>query len=265
MFEIRKIKVLSLFLGTLQAIFLFALLRFMLDAPDSLFWPGFIVLLTMFISVFFFATILYLLNLYQETNKSLTDSLEQKNIEINKLLEKRKSKTQDKGHHVASRSQEKVRSALSPEGEVSSYTVKQYTESVLSRLSAELEAVQSLMFLFSPVSKQYQLVASYAYYAEKTPAPFSLGEGLSGQVAKNKKMLCLEDIPEHYMSAFSGLGISKPRYVWIVPLVYKEKTLAVIELATFRSIPQELQETIQVILNELATTIDLLAKEEEKH
>jgi two-component system chemotaxis sensor kinase CheA len=47
-------------------------------------------------------------------------------------------------------------------------------------------------------------------------------------------MMILYDIPEQYFIVSSGLGTSQPRFLLIVPVLFNEESVAVLELAAFR-------------------------------
>ena len=79
----------------------------------------------------------------------------------------------------------------------------------------------------------YGLSATYAI----TDAPTSIeaGAGLAGQVIEKKKMLVLEDVPENYLSISSSLGSARPAAIAILPLVYANECIGVIELGLLKS------------------------------
>ncbi len=129
--------------------------------------------------------------------------------------------------------------------------LKSYTEKLLSNLSKELEIVQGLFYVKSKKANHFSFAGEYAYTGEKPPADFKLGDTLPGQAAKDKDIIIVEDIPENYLSAESGLGKSLPKNLILVPVIYKGKPVAVMELALFKSI----EKTEQNILKELSATV----------
>jgi len=109
-----------------------------------------------------------------------------------------------------------------------------YTEKILSNIAKEFDIVQGLFFVKENKSDIFKIVGKYAYFGEEQPKSFKLGETLSGQVAKNKTTLNLKEIPEDYVTILSGLGSSSPNNLLIIPIVLKEETVGVIELASFK-------------------------------
>ena len=59
---------------------------------------------------------------------------------------------------------------------------------------------------------------------------FKTGEGLVGQAVLEKQSILITAVPEDYIAISSGLVETPPRNILVIPLVYNEKTLAVMEL-----------------------------------
>jgi PAS domain S-box-containing protein len=62
---------------------------------------------------------------------------------------------------------------------------------------------------------------------------FRLGEGLIGQAALKKSLNVFNKMPENYFKIESSLGKEKPDTIAILPAVFDNKTIAVIELGKF--------------------------------
>lgn len=81
--------------------------------------------------------------------------------------------------------------------------------------------------------KVLKLVASYAFNNKETDSTeFKFGEGLVGQVALEQKSLVFNEIPENYFAIKSGLGMSKPSSILIVPLIYQREVVGIVELGS---------------------------------
>ena len=137
-------------------------------------------------------------------------------------------------------------------------SVAAYTENVLQNIAKELEIVQGLVFVLSDADQLFHISGQYAYHADERPRSFPLGETLSGQVAKNRKMMNIKELPEGYITVFSGLGRSSPHHLIIAPIVYNHKSIGVIELASFKpfgeneeSLVSKICETMANLLNEI--------------
>ena len=100
-------------------------------------------------------------------------------------------------------------------------------------MSKCLDIVQGVAYALRSTDSKYFMAGSYAYYTEQTDRTFEVGEGIPGQVAKDKKILFMDNVPEDYIRVVSGLGNGSPRYLMEVPLVFEDQTWAVLELASF--------------------------------
>ncbi len=115
-----------------------------------------------------------------------------------------------------------------------------YTEKILSNIAKEFDIVQGLFFVKEKETEIFNIQGKYAYFGDEEPKSFNWGETLSGQVAKNKKALNLEEIPENYVTILSGLGSSSPNHLIIIPVIFENKTIAIIELASFKEFKQNI-------------------------
>jgi putative methionine-R-sulfoxide reductase with GAF domain len=127
--------------------------------------------------------------------------------------------------------------------------LKSFTEKLFANLSKELEIVQGIFYIKVKKTNRFSAAGEYAYTGDKKPDSFKLGETLPGQAAKSKNIIIIDDIPEEYLNAESGLGKSMPKYLILVPIVNKGKPVAVMELASFKNV----DESGKNILKELST------------
>jgi signal transduction histidine kinase/CheY-like chemotaxis protein/CHASE3 domain sensor protein/HAMP domain-containing protein len=118
-------------------------------------------------------------------------------------------------------------------------------ERILKNLSANL--INTLTsYLNAPLGTVYiqdedwNFKLSSSYATTDAPEYLFVGNGLSGQAIESKKLAIVTDIPENYISVTSSLGSSKPVALVILPLVYSNECIGVIELG-FLSPPTPLQ------------------------
>ena len=137
-------------------------------------------------------------------------------------------------------------------------SVSAYIEKVLQNIAKELNIVQGLFFVLSDADQLFHLSGEYAYYSEERPRSFPLGETLSGQVAKNKKLLNLKELPEGYITILSGLGKSAPRHLIIAPIVHNGMSIGVIELASFKFFSENEELLIRSICESMANLLNEL-------
>ncbi len=118
-------------------------------------------------------------------------------------------------------------------------TLNSFTKKLLSNLSKKAEIVSGLCYIRKEGTNNFESIADYAYTSENLPVGFKLGETLPGEVAKSKETMNISDIPEDYFQAESGLGKSRPKHLLIVPIIFKNNTLGVIEMAAFKKFDQD--------------------------
>ncbi len=135
--------------------------------------------------------------------------------------------------------------------------VDKITEQVLKNLAKTHNIVQGVSFLLDKKTNTFKLSSTYAYYTNESYREFKEGEGLTGQVVKNKKILYIDNVPNNYITILSGLGEGTPKYLTLFPLIFKEKVIGVIEFATFLPLPRDSEK----IFEKLETVIGNIINE----
>ena len=110
---------------------------------------------------------------------------------------------------------------------------------------------------------ELRLLASFGYTRRKQVANrFRPGDGLVGQAALEKKPILITDPPEDYVQIASGLGKAAPTNIIVIPVLFEEQVLAVIELASFTPFSEvilqfldQLTETIGVVLSTIIANV----------
>jgi hypothetical protein len=104
---------------------------------------------------------------------------------------------------------------------------------VLGYLAERVGAQAGAFYLFDDGQGELVLRASYALNRRKQLGErCALGQGLVGQAAYERKVICLSEIPSDYFPILSGLGSAMPRQVTAVPLLHADGLVGVLELAT---------------------------------
>jgi hypothetical protein len=141
---------------------------------------------------------------------------------------------------------------------------RDYAERILLNLARHFEIVQGIFFLKNARSQEFEFLCAYAYTSDKEPEAFKIGEGIPGQVAKNKTILNLTAIPEGYLQIQSGLGKSSPNNLLIIPLLLNKETIGIIELASFQPLDQETEWTFKNLAKIIGNAIITKLKSAEK-
>ncbi|CAN5658085.1 hypothetical protein BH23CHL7_BH23CHL7_21420 [soil metagenome] len=145
------------------------------------------------------------------------------------------------------------------QGERDMQTVARLTLSELARL---IDVQRGAVYLHrSPSAKPIlTLLAAYAHEAGHEPPPsIRPGEGLVGQCAVECRRILLQEIPTGYATISSALGSAAPRSLVILPVLFENEVLAVIELASFASFSdtqlaflEQVTATLGIALNTIA-------------
>jgi len=120
---------------------------------------------------------------------------------------------------------------------------------LLQNLAGELEIMSGILYVRG--EKDFSAVATYALAASEDPYSFIEGEGLTGQAAANQQIMVLTHIPEEHREVYSGLGKSEPSYLAIVPLVFQEKTIAVLECSGFKYDARDIEAMFRLFARDL--------------
>jgi signal transduction histidine kinase/response regulator RpfG family c-di-GMP phosphodiesterase/HAMP domain-containing protein len=132
---------------------------------------------------------------------------------------------------------------------------------IMSEISPLVSAQHGAFFLVEEpldgAAPELRLIASYGYKKRKNVSNrFGFGEGLVGQAALEGKSILITQAPEDYIKVVSGLGEASPTNIVVLPILFEEQVLAVIELAALRAFSEvdqtfleQLSETIGVVLS----------------
>ncbi|HKR50148.1 MAG TPA: ATP-binding protein, partial [Pseudonocardiaceae bacterium] len=129
---------------------------------------------------------------------------------------------------------------------------------VMSELAPLVSAQQAAFFRVrtddGPPAVEF--TAGYSIPNSASVRRFALGESLIGQAALDKRTILVTDAPPDYATISSGLGSAAPTNLLVVPLLFEDQALGVIELASFseftavhRDLVEQLRETIGVNVN----------------
>jgi signal transduction histidine kinase/HAMP domain-containing protein len=136
------------------------------------------------------------------------------------------------------------------------------TQLIMSELTPTVSAQQGAFYLADHAedggSKPcLRLIAGYGLprgsFLSET---LEFGEGLVGQAAVERKSIRITSAPSDYVRISSGLGEVKPTNIVVMPILFEEQVLGVIELASLtphseihETFLEQLMETLGVVLN----------------
>jgi signal transduction histidine kinase/HAMP domain-containing protein len=131
---------------------------------------------------------------------------------------------------------------------------------VLSELCPVVSALQAEFYVLDQTEEGdawLTLLGSYASDGQETLGKrVSLGQGILGQCALERRKIILDNPPDTYLRVSSGLGAAPPRSVMVLPLIFENQVKGVLELASFEgfnathhALLEQLTESIGIVLN----------------
>lgn len=131
-------------------------------------------------------------------------------------------------------------------------TIEKFTENVLKNFAQVFEIVQGIFYLLDEKENIFKISNTFAFYSTETNKKFVVGEGINGQVVKNRKILIIDNVPENYVTVVSGLGEGTPKYLIFIPIILKDNVIGLIELASFVQFPENAEKIFSLIAQNLA-------------
>lgn len=133
------------------------------------------------------------------------------------------------------------------------------TDSLVDNMVKHIKGSQGTLYIVNDNDESHkflELKSAYAYDRKKfVEKKIEIGEGLAGQVFLEGKTLHLDKINEEHFDIKSGLGISKPSNVIIVPLKDEDSIEGIVEIATFKEFQQYEVEFIEKIGSTIASSL----------
>jgi signal transduction histidine kinase/HAMP domain-containing protein len=104
-----------------------------------------------------------------------------------------------------------------------------------------------------------RLLAGYGLRADiEAPSQFRLGQSLIGQVAKTRKPIVVTDLPADYVKISSGLGEAAPVNLIILPIVFQDQVLGVIEAGSFSRFTRVHQDFLEQLMETIGVSVNTI-------
>jgi signal transduction histidine kinase/HAMP domain-containing protein len=91
-----------------------------------------------------------------------------------------------------------------------------------------------------------------------TPRQILLGESLIGQVAKTRRPIILDEVPASYARISSAIGESRPVNVMIVPIVFEDQVLGVIEAGALYPFTQVHRDFLEQLMEAIGVNVNTM-------
>jgi signal transduction histidine kinase/HAMP domain-containing protein/ActR/RegA family two-component response regulator len=104
-----------------------------------------------------------------------------------------------------------------------------------------------------------RLIAGYGLPpGNGTPSQLLLGQSLIGQVAKTKKPIVLDEVPAGYVRISSAIGEARPVNVIIVPIVFEDQVLGVIEAGSLWPFTQVHRDFLEQLMENIGVNVNTM-------
>ncbi|MFK0296431.1 HAMP domain-containing protein [Streptomyces sp. NPDC090442] len=141
---------------------------------------------------------------------------------------------------------------------------------IMSELSPAVSAQHGAFFLAARPDVQevgsngdggyeLRLTGSYGYAMGGMPTTFRPGETLIGTAAEEGRTILVENVPSGYLKIASGLGEAPPANIIVLPVLFEDKVLGVIELASFQPFTQIQKDFLSQIAEMIATSVNTIS------
>ncbi len=138
-------------------------------------------------------------------------------------------------------------------------THKDFAQWLASELVPLCNAGIGLFYSFDDTRHRLDLLGSYGLrLSNRSAEQYLPGEGLVGQCALEHKAIILDEVPENYLHIDSGSGEALPRHVAILPVLYRDTLIGVLELASFVPLTPLQRELLDELLPIVALTLENL-------
>lgn len=135
--------------------------------------------------------------------------------------------------------------------------VQELADRSLEFLAEYLDCVVAALYLRDPQSGDLRRIAGYGFSADaQSKEQFYNGEGLVGQAARGRRLVCLDDLPADYIKVTSSLGEGQPVSVALVPLQSEDRVNGVVELAFMRTLEPREREFLEAIAGSVGTALE---------
>ncbi|MBB0243383.1 HAMP domain-containing protein [Streptomyces alkaliphilus] len=146
-------------------------------------------------------------------------------------------------------------------------------ELIMSELAPAVSAPHGAFYLAAPSSGKSEVVAgpgedgnyelrllsAYGYAADTMPTSFKPGEALIGTAARQRRMISAGRTPEGYLKISSGLGESQPAHVVVIPVLFEDTVLGVVELASFQEFTPIQLDFLSQMAEMIATSVNTIS------
>lgn len=138
-------------------------------------------------------------------------------------------------------------------------SITKLAQTFLSEVADRTDTSYGAFYVRETVDNKVSFVKQASFAGEDASIGrenFKLGEGLIGQAAADKRMYTYKGLPKDYRMIGTGLGETPPKQIVILPVVFEDEAIAVIELATMKEYDEQQLELVKQIADSFGLTVN---------
>lgn len=118
-----------------------------------------------------------------------------------------------------------------------SHDLKKLCETGISNICHYIHAGVGTIYLYNDNQQVLVLSGSYALYElGNINKHYKMGQGIIGQVAKEHKTAILKNVPKEIHTISSGSMHTAPQQIYVMPIIFEEKLLAIMEIGVTQDV-----------------------------
>lgn len=148
--------------------------------------------------------------------------------------------------------------AINESMRIGSNKVDVLAQNILMTLVRYTKAVLGGLYIYSKEDDGEYLTLNAAVSLNQKKAvriKIQKGVGLVGTCAVEKMPIFLNKLPDDYINVFSGLGKSKPRTLAVLPMLYDNELIAIVEIAFINALKPHEIELLNVVSPTIASSL----------
>lgn len=133
-----------------------------------------------------------------------------------------------------------------------------FSTALLSKISESIELVYGAFYLADEQNARFTRMGSFALDVATEPREFAAGERLAGQAAREQRYLSVTSDSSNPVQISAGCATLAPSFLYFVPVVNRNATVAVIELAPTARLSDRQRALLDALLPAIAVNAEIL-------
>lgn len=116
-------------------------------------------------------------------------------------------------------------------------TLADFCREVIDMVTPLVNGAVGVFYVYQVKTQLLEIQASHSFVKEKSnKTSFKLKEGVIGQAAYEQQNIILSPVPADFIKVTSAVGSSTPATLIVLPVLYRNNLLGVIEIASFEAL-----------------------------